>query len=193
VSRCQIVHFSLIAADRVAAVLQERFGVAPAEAAFLSLTTEGRLGRAVALSRSKALLNARSDLMNWACDLATAPAIKSFKLAEELRKIAPKMRGGAEDESAESDTGDGRAREPLCRCLDVLASYYRDLLAVRAAGADAPMINVDRRLEIVGAAETRSVADLRRAVDLILHTRRAIERNANAQLAVETLLTQLTA
>jgi DNA polymerase III gamma/tau subunit len=131
--------------------------------------------------------------MNWARDLATAPAIKSFKLAEELRKIAPKMRAAADEEGGESDATEGRGREPLCRCLDVLASYYRDLLAVKAVGDDAPIVNIDRRYEISGAAENRSLTDLRRAVDLITHTRLAIERNANAQLAVEVLLTQLTA
>ena len=87
VSRCQVVHFGLLPAGEIEDALHTRFGVAPAQARFLSAYSEGRLGRAVALARSPALLSGREALLDLAHDLLTAPPIKSFKLGEEFRKL----------------------------------------------------------------------------------------------------------
>ena len=58
--------------------------------------------------------------------------------------------------------------------------------------ARAALVNVDRRVELSGAAERYTPGQLEEAVALTVALRQAIERNANAQLAVEVLLTRLT-
>lgn len=193
VSRCQVVRFGLLPASDIEAVLVSRFGVAPAQARFLSAYCEGRLGRAVALSRAPALLAGREALLDLARDLWTAPAIKSFKLGEDFRKLAPKMKA---TEDAEGSDGDGEkektGREPLSRALDLLATYARDLLAAAVAGpAQASLVNVDRREEIAALAARQTPERLERSLGLILDIRQAIERNANSQLAIEVLFTQM--
>ena len=191
-SRCQIVPFGLLPAGDIENALVQRFGVAPGEARFLSTYCEGRLGRAVALARSPSLLAARQDLLDWARDLVAAPGIKSFKLGEELRKIALKLKAEGDD----ADTGsekEASTREPLLRALDLLATYYRDVLAARLLGEGTErLVNSDRRAEIAGAASRYTPEQLQRAVALTSDIRAAIERNAHAQLATEVLLTQLT-
>ena len=125
----------------------------------------------------------------------TAPQIKSFKLGEEFRKLAPKLKAADED-AAEGGGGDGEdkgARASLLRALDLLATYYRDLLAMRLLGEKrAHPVNADRFVEIAGAAERYTPAQLEQALALLFALRRAIERNANAQLAIEVLFTRLT-
>jgi DNA polymerase-3 subunit delta' len=193
VSRCQVVHFGLLPADQIEQVLVRRFEVLPGPARFLATYCEGRLGRAVSLARSPSLLAAREDLLDWARDLVTAPSIKSFKLGEELRKIAPKLKAGEDDAPSDGDEKEKGGREPLGRALDMLATYYRDMLAVRLMGEEqASLVNIDRRVEIAGGASHHMPEQLEESLALIVGIRQAIERNANAQLAVEVLLTHLT-
>lgn len=193
-SRCQVVHFGLLPAADIEQALIQQYAVAPGPAHFLAAYCEGRLGYAVRLARSPSLLAAREELLDWARDLSTAPSIKAFKLNEELRKIAPKLRAGEDADASEPDEKERGIREPLGRSLDILAVYFRDMIAVRLMGdANASLVNLDRRAEIVGGAEHYTEAQLADAVALIISIRQAIERNANAQLALDVLLTRLTA
>ncbi len=193
VSRCQVVPFGLLPAGEIEKALTTRFEVPSAQARFLAAYCEGRLGRAVGLARSPSLLKARDELLDWARDLTSAPPIKAFKLGEELRKIAPKLKATEDAATADGEEKERGAREPLGRSLDLLATYYRDLLAVSLIGErEASLVNVDRRLELAGAAERYTPGQLEEAVALTVGVRQAIERNANAQLAVEVLLTRLT-
>lgn len=193
-SRCQVVHFGLLPAAEIEKALIERFGVAPGPARFLAAYCEGRLGYAVRLARAPSLLAAREELLDWARDLVSAPSIKAFKLGEELRKIAPKLAAGDSDGNSESDEKERGIRESLGRSLDILAVYFRDMIAVRLMGETAAtVVNLDRRMEIVGGADRYTDAQLEDAVALIVNIRQAIERNANAQLALDVLLTRLTA
>jgi DNA polymerase-3 subunit delta' len=192
VSRCQVVHFGLLAAEMIESTLQTRFGVAPAQARFLAAYSEGRLGRAVALARSPSLLSGRESLLDLAHDLLTAPPIKSFKLGEEFRKLAPKLKATEDDEPAEA--GEEKAgREPLGRALDLLATYFRDVLSLGVMGqARANLVNADRREELIALSGHHSSEQMEYALGLLLDIRQAIERNANSQLALEVLFTGLT-
>jgi DNA polymerase-3 subunit delta' len=194
-SRCQVVRFGVLPAADIEQALIERFGTSEAQARFLSLYAEGRLGRAVALARSPSLLAGRDALLDFARDLVTAPPIKSFKLGEEFRRLAPKLR--ATSDEGEGGAGEGEeksTRAPLLRALDFLAVYYRDLLAMCVLGeSSAHPVNADRFAEIAGAAQHYVSSQLEEAITLLLAVRHAIERNANAQLAVEVLFLRLTA
>lgn len=193
VSRCQIVHFGLLPADSIETALGTKFSVPPAQARFLAAYSEGRLGRAVSLSRSPSLLAGRESLLDMARDLLTAPPIKSFKLGEEFRKLAPKLKA-SEDEETASEAGEEKAgREPLGRALDLLAIYCRDILSVCLLGKErARLVNVDRREEIEILAARFTLEQMERALALLLDVRQAVERNANSQLAIEVLFTHLT-
>ena len=192
VSRCQVVHFGLLPADLIESTLQTRFEVPPAQAHFLAAYSEGRLGRAVALARSPSLLAGREALLDLAQDLLTAPPIKSFKLGEEFRKLAPKLKATEDDEAAE--LGEEKAgREPLGRALDLLATYFRDVLSLGVMGpARANLVNADRREPLLTLAGRHSPERMEHALGLLLDIRQAIERNANSQLALEVLFTGLT-
>ena len=193
-SRCQVVPFTLLAPAQIEQALVDRFGVDTGPARFLAAYSEGSLGRAVTLARSPSLLAAREDLLDFARDLTTAPAVKALRLGENLRKLAPKLKAAeSPDSDGKADGSDKSSREPLARALEMLATYYRDLLLCGLLGeASAPLVNADRRMEIAGASGRHAPPQWERAIGLIGAVRHAIERNANAQLATDTLLTQLT-
>ncbi len=192
VSRCQVVPFGLLPASDIEAALVSRFGVAPAQARFLAAYAEGRLGRAVTLARSPALLAGREALLDLARDLLTAPPVRSFKLGEEFRRLAPKMKAGEDDKDVPDAAEEKAGREPLTRALDLLAAYYRDVLTAGVVGpANASPVNADRREEIVALAVSCPPARMERALALLLDIRQAVERNANSQLALEVLFTQI--
>ncbi len=192
VSRCQTVHFGLLPAPLIEMTLQDRFGVAPAQARFLAAYSEGRLGRAVALARSPSLLAGREALLDLAYDLLTAPPVKSFKLGEEFRKLAPKLKATEDDEAAEPGE-EKSGREPLGRALDLLAAYFRDVLSLGVMGPGrASLVNADRREQLLTLAARHAPDRMEQALGLLLDVRQAIERNANSQLAVEVLFTGLT-
>ncbi len=195
VSRCQVVPFGLLPAPDIEGALTARFGVAPAQARFLAAYAEGRLGRAVTLARSPALLAGREALLDLARDLLTAPPVRSFKLGEEFRRLAPKMKAGDDDSASEAGEEKGAektGREPLTRALDLLAAYYRDVLTAGVVGSvHASPVNADRREEIVALAASCPPARMERGLALLLDVRQAIERNANSQLALEVLFTQI--
>ncbi len=192
VSRCQTVHFGLLPAELIESALQTRFDVPSAQARFLAAYSEGRLGRAVTLARSPSLLSGREALLDLAYDLLTAPPVKSFKLGEEFRKLAPKLKATEDDEAAEP--GEEKAgREPLGRALDLLATYFRDVLSLGVMGqARASLVNADRREQLLALAARHAPEQMEQALGLLLDVRQAIERNANSQLAIEVLFTGLT-
>ena len=192
VSRCQVVHFGLLAADMIESTLVFRFEIAPAQARFLAAYSEGRLGRAVALARSPSLLAGREALLDLAHDLLTAPPVKSFKLGEEFRKLAPKLKATEDDDTAEP--GEEKvSREPLGRALDLLATYFHDVLTLGVVGPDrANIVNADRREQLISLAKKQTPEKMEQALGLLLDIRQAIERNANSQLAVEVLFAGVT-
>ena len=131
VSRCQVVRFGLSPADEIEKALGDRFQVDPQRAHFLAVYCEGRLGHAVVLARSTTLMAAREELLDLAERSLTGRPIQAFKLAEELRKIAPKLKPDVD--AGDGDDKEMGARDAMMRALEMLAFFYRDLAAVTAA------------------------------------------------------------
>jgi hypothetical protein len=123
-------------------------------------------------------------------------------MAEEIRLLAAGMVGGSratEEETADEEADDAaptkvkavpdRAlRSELPWCLDVMATWYRDCLA---AAEDSALINVDCAPAIKRATTTFSCRYAEAGVEAILETKQQIERNANIDLALECLASQL--
>jgi len=190
VSRCQVVRFGLSPAAEIETALVEKFGVYKERAHFLAVYCEGRLGHAVVLARSTALMAAREELLDLAERSLSARPIQAFRLADELRKIAPKLK--ADFDNGDGDDKEAGSRDSILRALEMLAFFYRDLAAVCAAnGNPAGIVNIDRRDSLVKLAGNRSVEKVVAQVDQILGIRTAVERNAHAQLSLEVLFTQL--
>lgn len=188
ISRCQVVPFSLLPPELVEKALVERFGVGAGQARFLAGYTEGKLGEAVQLARSGDLLAARDEILDVAERLIHCHTIEAFKCSDRFRKIAPRLKAG-DGEQGE----DGGAREPLKRALEILATFYRDLLAVRSGCGDERLLNSDRHEALIAGARRFEREELRKAVERITGARLAVERNAYAQTVIDVLFLELVA
>ncbi|MGD8192560.1 DNA polymerase III subunit delta' [Brevibacillus ginsengisoli] len=83
-----------------------------------------------------------------------------------------------------------RVKEELPLLLDLLILWLRDLLYIQV-GRQARLINSDQKDVLEGQAYAWTQAELMQGIALAMETRNRIERNANAQLALERLVLQL--
>lgn len=187
-SRCQVVRFHRVPTAEIEALLLKR-GVAPHLASFLALYAEGRPGMAVRLANAPGLLEARSAVLQTAHALVYSPKISGFRLSEEFRKTAGKLKLAADSDTEEE--GARSSRETILLGLDLVSTYFRDLLAASVSGEAAKLVHPDLRTETLTAARQIPQASLLDAVQRIMAIRSVVARNANAQLAIDVLFTGL--
>jgi len=166
-SRCQPLRFAAPARTQVEAALILKRELPPADARFLTMLTESKIG--VALSTDlKAVRGQREDLRMLVSPNALQSVTTLLSAAEALHK-------------------EQRANE----ALEWLARWLRDMLLVRV-GADADsLLNADQLGELQALARTLSpeaIVDILSEIETI---QRAATRNPNLQLALETILLRL--
>ena len=185
VSRSQAVRFRLAPQTAIQEELRVRTSVTREEAQFLAAYAQGRMGTALSLAASKTALEGRNALLAVAGQLTGGPpAIRAFKLADELRKAATKIGPDKDDEEKGQ-------RSALTQALDVLMLWYGDLLALSIAGSKARIANPDREEVLRRHVARWNSREIVRALQLLRDTRGYVERNANAQIALEVLILNL--
>jgi DNA polymerase III subunit delta' len=202
-SRCQHVSFRRLSQPAVKAYLSSR-GVEGGQLEALSRIAGGRLDRADRLldadagERRAALIElARSVYLDPAFD----PGAASQRVNELARERAAQARAQAEAQEAGDETpreqeqrlrraARGAEREEVLDALDILASWYRDLVVV-AAGAEPALFNSDRleALAEEGSADRSSAAE--RAAEAVRETWRSFEFQVQPGLALEALFARL--
>lgn len=208
-SRCQLVRFTPVGADELASRLVEEYGVDPERAAFLASFSQGRPGAAIGLIEDDEFFARRGEVIAVADALTSGSPWLALNLAGRLRSAKSissddEEAGGQESEDdGEAEAGDTRSpaapdagqrrragvREVSLESLDVLLTWYRDLLAAKLRGADTTLVNADRRGDVVAqAGRYPHAGPLLGAIDSILRARRAIAGNANPQIAVEAMM-----
>ena len=164
-SRCQIVPFSGLPHDQVAAKLTEE-GSEPYNAATLAAVADGSLGRARMLAERE-LLELRRSIINRLLDLepdGTQTAEEVFKLAEQA--------------AAESDL--------LPELIELLKFWFRDLVMISNQLSD--QINNRDLQDLNAKASARwSPVILLNHLDLFDKARRELARNCNRTLVCESL------
>lgn len=204
-SRCQSVPFRRLSRQAVAARLSvEHPELGPAEAASIARLAAGRLDRAERLADPE-----RAAVRDGLLDLARAvyrdPSFEAQRGARQILDVAAaraeraraRVREQADDsltprelEQRERRAGRAAEREEIVEALDVLASWYRDLLVV-GAGATGAAMNGDRLAQLVEDAEGVGSDPAARAVEAVLDTRRTFELQVQAGLALDALLVRL--
>ena len=161
-SRCLRVQLDPLAPPIVDRFLEAR-GVAPALRTLAVARAEGAPGRALALTDDPHA-EGRRRMLDQLAALRTAAACDLSATAQTLGKD-------------EAEVG-----------LEAAVAWYRDLLALVAEGPGAPIRNPDVAEALQHTAGRTSIATVLRALDVLCATIRAIERNANRVLALETTL-----
>ncbi len=170
VSRCEVLRLSPLSLEKVSQALQERWGLEPEKARLLAHLSGGRPGEAVRLMQLPELQEQRQTWLNDQTQLLSSNRVDRFAYADTLTK--------------------DKEKETTRQVLQIWLSYWRDVM-MRAAGATAPLINLDRAEEIDRIAGQISLIVARQAVSGIERAISLLDTNVNARLAVEVLMLDL--
>ncbi len=196
-SRCQEVVFQLAGATEIERHLLA-LEVDPPVAASLAGLSGGRIAWAIRAARRPEMLQVRAELLGICAAMSERGLADSLRLAEDVRSQAAELARGRVDRETEAyapeadddsqagpRVGDRLLREELPWCLDVMVSWYRDLLAI---GQQGPLLNPDYEQALRERQRPDLAARAERAVESILETKHAIQRNANIDSALESLI-----
>ncbi len=193
-SRCQQVVFHLAGEEAIEEHLAA-LGVEPRTAASLAKVSGGRIGWAIRAASRPEVLSARTALLDLCAGLHGRSIGGALRVAEDVKLQALAVAGSpAESEAGASNqeegeaafrgTGERRARAELPWCLDVMVSWYRDVLSGAGSGA---LVNADYEAAVRSSSSPEALRQAERAIESILAAKRAIQRNANIDLTLESL------
>jgi DNA polymerase-3 subunit delta' len=212
VSRCAPVEFAPLSPDAVLeatgagesaeAGAASRLSGGDVELARLLLSERGGALRAAAESAARAARREPGARAPWREFLEVAEQAGGEAGAEEERRLLEEAESGGRRGRSGKLTREAidqvrrterRARtQALDMALALCCAWYRDLAAV-ASGADALVLNLDRREELAEDAEGLDSARARIALEWVLDTRRRLRLNVSEELALEALWLRLSA
>ena len=163
-SRCEILRLRPLPIEAVVADLIYR-GVDEERARLLAHISGGRPGYARRLVDDVTLLEKRDERLNDLQSLLPAARVEKFSYADKLSKDKDAMR----------------------QAITIWLSYWRDVM-LRVAGAETPLINVDRNMEIEFLAGRLNLSTARRVVSDLENALEKMDRNVNSRLLAEVLL-----
>lgn len=166
-SRCEILRLRPLPLEAIVADLLDR-GLDEDRARLLAHISGGRPGFARRLVEDATLLEKREERLNDLQTLLPTSRVEKFSYADKLAKDKDAMR----------------------QTILVWLSYWRDVL-LRVAGAESPLINIDRNMEIEFLAGRLDLSAARKVVSDHEGTLEKMERNVNSRLLAEVLLTDL--
>ena len=164
ISRCEILRLRPLPIEAVVADLIYR-GVDEERARLLAHISGGRPGYARRLVDDVTLLEKRDERLNDLQTLLPAARVEKFSYADKLSKDKDAMR----------------------QAITIWLSYWRDVM-LRVAGAETPLINVDRNMEIEFLAGRLNLSTARRVVSDLENALEKMDRNVNSKLLAEVLL-----
>ena len=163
-SRCHRLRFNPVHRDVIAAFLEKEHALAPDKALILASSSGGSIGRALTLHKGDYI--ALRDSILGRISKGTLDPLGCLALAGEL-------------------AGD---REDIREALDILKSWYRDLLVFKETGRAEALINRDHAGDIGRLAGLTGVEEILRGIRTIQRAEAAIERNVNKPLTLETMV-----
>ncbi|HEX9080588.1 MAG TPA: DNA polymerase III subunit delta' [Desulfuromonadaceae bacterium] len=166
-SRCQVVRFAPLPPEYVKLLL-ERNGMEGASAALLAQMADGSMQRALELDDSE-LASRRELLLKHLSAINLGRIATVFDASEEL--------AGNRDETLET--------------LDMLLSFYRDMIHLAAGCGD--IINTAIRPALETLASGLGLERTLQVADDVMETRRSVQRNANVKLALDRLFMKMAA
>ena len=169
-SRCQRVPFRRLSKTLIIELLTSRLGLAATEAQLLATLAEGSLSRALGQDR-ELYIDGRRSLLKKTLGLSPGAVSPLLALAQEL----------AED------------KERLPELLGILQTFYRDALLMQQGGRLDGLVNIDLLEPLQDLCGRTTTSQLLAKLDALADCRYRLQRNANRELALDTLLMALVA
>ncbi|MGB4594409.1 MAG: DNA polymerase III subunit delta' [Anaerolineaceae bacterium] len=171
-SRCEVLRLRPQPVDVAAEGLSKQFGIASEMARRYAHLTSGRIGAALRLERDPQSLNVYEEALD---------------LLEELLPAKQRERLNSLDGLMKSKSG---PREAAATLVPAWLTWWRDCLMVNA-GADVPLVNLNRQPQIAKVAGQVSGANLRGLLESHEAALGQIESYVNARLLIENLVLSL--
>lgn len=188
-SRCQWVPLQPVAPEAIRDWLVGQHGVEEAIAWRCALLSGGAPGKAWYLATKPQALRLWDAIAEFAHAVAVLhPRGAALKLAEQLRQLAA-------DTSSEDEEGGGRAksasRSGILLVIEAMLCWFRDALWVATVGSSDGITYRGEEHRLREAAACLGGEGLVCATEILMDAYRALEGNANIQLATEVLMMRL--
>jgi len=163
ISRCKILKFYSLARPELENIFKKDYGLDNNMAHFLAYFSEGRLGRALRLKDTD-ILSVKNSLID---------------------KLALSRKVNLENLSLQN-------RAEVRDCLNILATWFRDIYLIKIGMPYCEIINFDRKDELLKAMSRFSFLDLNEILDSISDSISYLERNINIKLLLYNLSEDIT-
>jgi len=161
ISRCKVIKFIPLQRQQLTEILINDYSINNDAAHFLAYFCEGRLGRALQLKDTD-ILNEKNALID--------------------RFITNKLK---------LDNFSLHKRDEVRSCLNILATWFRDIYLLKVGAQDSELINLDRADELGNSLAHFSVSKLNEIIDSISESIFYLERNINTRLLLHNLGAEL--
>ncbi len=165
-SRCQRVRFNPVAKEAVASFLETMFAIDRQCAVLLAASSAGSIGRALEMNKED-YVQFKNGVIDRFAELKDL--LDFFSFLEDF----------------------GADRESIMKRLDILQTWYRDILVYQVSAETEKLIHRDRVDKIASLAGAMSGSRILENIKTVTMTRRAIEQNANRQLALDCMAFRL--
>jgi DNA polymerase-3 subunit delta' len=166
VSRCQRIRFDPLPVEIVAAFLEEQCSLDRDKALILAASSAGSIGKALEMNEESYFEFQNSAINRF---LGLQDPLDFFSFLSDF----------------------GSEKKDIMRILGTLTMWYRDMLYVLEGGNENNLIHRDRIDDIRKAITGLTGPIILENIKTISRTQRAIEQNANKQLALECMMFRL--
>lgn len=185
-SRCQWVPLHPVSAEEIERWLVEQHGVEETVARRCATLSQGAPGRAWSLATQPEVLCWWDAVADLSYDVGVRrPKWAALQLAEQLRQLA----GTLEETSGGRVKSGGRSA--LLVAMEAMSSWFRDALWLGIVGVSDSLTYPGEEARLHETARSLGTEGLIRAIETICEVYRAVEGNANLQLATEVLMLRL--
>ena len=196
ISRCRVVNFEPVPAAEAEARLRERHPDMPAEQLHSVVALAGgRVGWAINTLQHPEVLQIRNDLLDLCVSLPETPMLACLRRGEQLMEAAERWWTatveGEVGERALKARRDRVLRTRMREVLDVLITWFRDLMVAHADPDSPHLINRDRREDLRRLAPGYQVEKCRRVCAYLEDMKAHLRQNANLRLATEVVALRL--
>ena len=211
VSRCQVVPFPAIPAEKAAEIIVQHTGASIETARFAHAACDGSITRSVEFLRSNERLEFRRSVLRILCDLQ---ASDPWDITSSVRDLMVQVKAPldvvrARQEAELAENADflaksairqiearnkrelsARTRESVDQVLSIANSFLSDVLAT-CAGTPEFVVNVDVRAQIEDVAAHTDEARVTGAYTAVQRCNDALDSNVSTQTCIDALFFEI--
>ncbi len=196
VSRCQTIDFHPVPATVALDYLTAQYPEAEAaQIQSIVAMSAGRIGWAIKLLQCPEVLRIRADLLDLCARLGSAEWVECLRGGELLLDAAERWWLATNDEEiaekALKASRDRVLRTSARDMLDILATWFRDLLLLSSDPGAEGIINADRAEQLRALASRYDAKRCQAACEHLHRMHGHLQQNANLRLAAENLALRL--